>query len=511
MKKILIYLTVIGSLFCSSCSDWLEVLPKNEQLTADFWKSKEDVESVLGSGYSYLRTTVPSMISWGELRGGSIYAYNSRQPQKLQDFQITSSDNICSWAAFYKVLNMANSVIKYAPEVQQIDVTYTEASMKSHMTEAYFLRALTYFYLVRNFGEVPLVVAPYVDDSAPFIIAKSSETEIIAQIKNDIRTALESGAAKEFFENESWNATKGRATKWALYALMADVCLWSEDYDECIKYADLLINATATRRPAFMSTSSLWFEIFYPGNSNESIFEINWQKSTFDQTTYSPSNYFVVSTTASYQYTEAMAERLYSESKETTSSGMPSIRAQWGAYIDMEASDAKQYCIWKYTGIGYEDKYATRGSSLDANWIVYRMADIMLMKAEALIWKGQSGYADALDIINEIRNRARLDDLTMTPEDTDELTMLEAVLHERDMELAAEGKRWYDLIRFGRTQNFKYKSKFIEIISENNQTANYNWLNSVLSNPYAWYLPIAKGEMEVNPLLTQNPYYGGTN
>ena len=115
-------------------------------------------------------------------------------------------------------------------EVQAKDKTYMEDTMNSHLSEAYFLRGLCHFYLVRNFKEAPIVTEPYVDDSAPYDIAKSSEEDIIAQIKSDIQTALDSGAAKEFFEDDQWEgASKGRATKWALYALMADVCLWSED------------------------------------------------------------------------------------------------------------------------------------------------------------------------------------------------------------------------------------------------------------------------------------------
>ena len=137
-------------------------------------------------------------------------------------------------------------VIAHAPGVREIDDTYTEGAMNAHLSEAYFMRALMYFYLVRNFKEVPLVTTPYEDDSTPFSIAKSSEEEILKQIKADVQTALDSGGAKEFYDNDNWNASKGRATKWALYALMSEVSLWTEDYDTCIKYADLLINATAS-------------------------------------------------------------------------------------------------------------------------------------------------------------------------------------------------------------------------------------------------------------------------
>ena len=101
---------------------------------------------------------------------------------------------------------------------------------------------------------------------------------------------------------------------------MADVCLWSEDYDGSIEYANQLINATATRRPVFMAVPEQWITIFTQGNSNESIFEINWDEKNFAQQEEnkgtSPSYYFTLSTTAPYLYTEAMCEDLYNESIE---------------------------------------------------------------------------------------------------------------------------------------------------------------------------------------------------
>ena len=82
MKKILICLFAFGSLLCGSCSDWLEVYPKNEQITANYWKAKEDVEAVLASGYSSLRACTRTLVDWGELRGASIYAYSDTKKQK---------------------------------------------------------------------------------------------------------------------------------------------------------------------------------------------------------------------------------------------------------------------------------------------------------------------------------------------------------------------------------------------------------------------------------------------
>ena len=139
------------------------------------------------------------------------------------------------------------------------------------------------------------------------------------------------------------------------------------------------------------------------------------------------------------------------------------------------------------------------------------MADVMLMKAEALIRKGGvENWTEAVAIMDKIRERSGLAPLDVTLEETSELDLLTLLLNERDMEFAAEGKRWYDLLRFGKQQNFKYKDDFISIIMENNQTGNEKWLRSALQNDNAWYLPIPQGDIDSNKLLVQNPYYDVT-
>ena len=72
-----------ATLLTSSCNDWLDVLPKNEQVSPEYWKTKEQVEEVLAQGYQNMRLTVPTLIYWGELRGASIYAYSGKSKQEF--------------------------------------------------------------------------------------------------------------------------------------------------------------------------------------------------------------------------------------------------------------------------------------------------------------------------------------------------------------------------------------------------------------------------------------------
>ena len=90
------------------------------------------------------------------------------------------------------------------------------------------------------------------------------------------------------------------------------------------------------------------------------------------------------------------------------------------------------------------------------------------------------------------------------------LTLLEEILDQKEMEFMAEGKRWYDLLWFGRIGDYKYKTQFINKVVEGNGTTNSQWIYSVLQDPYAWYMPIPQADIEHNTLLVQNPYYGTT-
>ncbi len=121
------------------------------------------------------------------------------------------------------------------------------------------------------------------------------------------------------------------------------------------------------------------------------------------------------------------------------------------------------YVIWKYVGRAGDGKSFRAGNEMQScNWIVYRYADVLLMKAEALSQLGR--YSEALTIINQIRDRAEVFPLNLPDS---QVAYEDAILDERARELAFEGKRWFDLLRMGRRNNFARKDKLIEIIVAN--------------------------------------------
>lgn len=491
----------------TSCNDWIDVKPTNAQVTDDYWKSKEEVEAVLMSGYYYLRTAVPTLIKWGELRGGTLYSLSSNET-KIQDFTVRPENSLCSYQDLYKVISYANSVIYYAPGVQAKDNTYYTSVLNAHLAEAYFLRAYSYLILVKNFRDVPLVTVPYVDDSHDFNIAKSSEDTIITQIKEDCKTALATGAARGVYSVD-WE-TKGRVTKWALYALMADVCLWSEDYETCKEYCDMILNATDAFRPVFLSNGNDWYTLFYPGGSNEGIFEITWSSALNPSIANNFSSLFPESSEGTLRLTTVAREKVEAETAEVAANNGISAVTDESVVGRMLGATYKKtnssFVIWKYNG----DDVGNVRSVKNANFIIYRVAEIILMKAQAEAMTGN--MTEAATLVNKVRVRAGLNPIDMDEaSQMDVQVMLEEILNQKDMEFIAEAKRWYDVLWYSRINNKKYRDDALNMIIIGNQTTNADYIKSVLTDDNAWYLPLPQSDIEHNQLLKQNPYYDSSN
>ena len=179
---------------------------------------------------------------------------------------------------------------------------------------------------------------------------------------------------------------------------------------------------------------------------------------------------------------------------------------------------ANYFYMWKYRGTDVQDITGGARTHNDANFIIYRVAEVMLMKAQAEVMLGN--YREAVRLLNRIRNRAGLanyQDIDLASPDADaqlsqldELSLLEEIISQKEMEFFGEGMRWYDLLWLGRVRDHKYRSQFIAYVLEGNQTTNLSWIESVLRDENAWYMPVPQYDIEHNKLLVQNPYYSTT-
>jgi len=483
IKYILFAIVLLTQL---SCDKWLEMMPPSGLTREEFWKTKEDVEAVLMGAYSSFSTLDNLMFIHGEARADLVTddVNTDENVRNLMNSNIYSDNWLSNWENFYKVINYCNEIIDNAPDVQLIDKTFTDYQLQGFMSEAYFLRGLAYFYLVRIFGDVPYVSTPSETDDVDFYLPKSDGDSILQVVTIDL---LE---ARRYLSDNylSLIEIKGRASKEACEALLADIALWRFDYEAVIAHVS---NIEQNNKIELMP-SSRWFEIFYPGNSLESIFEFQ-----FDDRQQNQRNNLYGLTEVNSRNFDPSARAVEMFARKYTDEPFR------GEDISIKKNSEDDYSIWKYVGLA-PDGRTIRSSSImySANWIIYRYADVLMMKAEALSQLGR--YVEAADYLNLIRERAGLGPLALQ---NSPMAYEDAILEERALELAFEGKRWFDLMRMGRRNNYSRKDKLVEVIIRNVPSTQKRILGSKLSNPLGWYMPIYKYELERNLNLVQNPYY----
>ena len=469
-----------------SCSKWLDLEPPQGLIRDEFWHTKEDVKTVLMGAYDTFRDMDGRLFKYGEIRADMV-TWDVNVPQderKIIEGNIYPDNYMCQWSDFYKVINYCNEVIANAPAVQKEDNTFSDYLLKGYLSEAVFLRSLAYFYLVRIFKDVPFITEPTETDGANFYPPKTPGDTILEHISRDLESNYQYATVDGYLTLEE---NKGRATKASIDALLADIALWQFDYETCIKRVE---NIEESKKYTLLP-SSRWFELFYPGNSEESIFEFQ-----FSEALHQTNHLFGLTQQYSHQYDPSetaveMFARLYTREL---------YRGEDASIAMISKGD---YIIWKYVGEA-PDGETVRPATIQrgCNWIIYRYADVLLMKAEALSQLGR--FPEALEILNRIRDRADVPPLKLSNSET---VYEDAILNERASELAFEGKRWFDLMRMGRRNDYSRKSKLIDILVSNVPSTQKRILATKLTNPLGWYLPYAKSEIERNKNLIQNSYY----
>lgn len=486
-------LTLLTVFVFSSCKNYMEILPENGLVKNEFWKTKEDVTSVLMGAYTALSQMDDLFFKYGEIRADMVTTTNSIivNEQMIMMGNIYPNNGLCNWARFYTVIDYCNEIIYNAPLVRKTDGTYSDYEMESHLSEAHYIRDLCYFYLVRIFKDVPLVLKPTESDKDNLYPVKTDGDTILNYIVKDLETyrnyAPMLGGYLTLEEN------KGRVTRGAYDALLADIALWEFDYNACIEYIKDIESSNKYK----LVEPSAWFSIFYPGNSIESIFELQYNNSnsqvnhTYDITNRNSGNYEASDVAINYFKLANLDDPTQAEK----------IRGEKKSISPISSSE---YSIWKYAGAAGDGVSIRTGSDQkECGWIMYRFADVLLMKAEAYSQIGN--YDSAMTALAKVHIRAGF---TGLPAISRSATSFEDyIMEERAKELAYEGKRWFDLMRLGRRNNFARKSTFIETVVANYTASEQRILATRLNQPMGWYLPISKDELQRNMNLVQNPYY----
>jgi starch-binding outer membrane protein, SusD/RagB family len=569
MKHIIKYTVLSVALVAgmSSCEDFFNVLPLNEIVLESYYTEENDITSVINSCYAGLEapasssgnpaSTINLIAAWGEMRSDNIIAGSSLSEDETQILKenIMPTTKYSNWSPLYVVINRCNTVLHYAPIVNKKDPNYTDSELKSDIAEVKALRALCYFYLIRTFRDVPFVTEPSIDDSQNYRVAASSFSDILTYLINDLEAVKEDAIRRypKAIDNTS------RITRYSIYALLADMYLWQQDYPKCIEYCDKVIDfkkelydeeialkgnntdlelfkeiplisehPTGSTRSGNVAT-----KIFGVGNSFESIFELNYEENQSVSNAYISSYYSSTSgSIGSFSVAPFLVENIATGAnkifKITDCRSLESIEKPSGS--------STQYAMIKYarTNISFDSPSAatttlppvssTKRSGNYANWIIYRLTDILLMKAEAEIQVGKSMVNDSVAVnvtmkpylqkafilVSAVYNRANnktslsSDTLKFSDYGGSSATMEDLVLLERQREFLFEGKRWFDLLRKSRREG---NTSYLSSNAIRKQTSNTGAIQIKLTSMDGIYFPYSESELKNNPKLKQNPAY----
>lgn len=547
-----VVLTLVMGVIFSSCNEWLTLTPEDSTIEEEFWRNGNQVESVVRACYRYMQEDdfMQRIVLWGELRSDEVCNGSAitTAERDIVEANARASNSLCSWAPFYEVINYCNKVIEYAPGVMERDANFRPVTCDAYLAEAYTIRAMCYFWLIRTFRDVPLVTESSDSDERNYNVSNrdtlgwmtfyhidgekmsfssqqypqvNQERYVLDNIINDLTVAI--ALATDIWDTDA--ETKGRVTRPAVRALLADCLLWrasitaftdqeqaKKDYEAVVGQCNLALQDCEELEMSLVEGSNLLRDVFYTGNSEESIFELNFTTSGHaNNATASIYGNSVKSTNAHIGAAVGLSE-LFNQNAV----------ADNGSY-DCRSKDffnAANNSIFKYEGQTppsdfEEGSYTYRAASSQANWIFYRLPDIYLIKAEALAELAMTA-ADA-DAVVALCNRTYIRACTANGETKDSLDhsayastsdLRRLVLAERARELMFEGKRWFDLLRLvRRSQNVADGWDYIESKYDEDVTTIRNKMSSI----DAWYLPISLDEMKINTELTQNDYYGSQN
>ena len=528
----------------TSCVDTV-ILPDDKTVEEDFWQTKAQVQSMVNGAYTSMASedVQRKLIIW-QCRSDELNVNTSLSINELNQFDsnnLQTDNRHNSWASLYSVINTCNLVISKSAEVMDIDPNYLEGDHRNVLAQMKALRGLCYFYLIRAFRDVPLVLEPYKESSQQLNVGQTAAGVVLDFVISDLEEVKNDALSTA---NVTGNVQKyGCFTRNSIYALLADCYLWRasvnhsiSDYKRCVELCDMIRDARGVASKRFGNNSQFdddgynlnlfrnYYQPFATGNDGESLLELQFNDNTALCNAYYKSR--SSSNAKPWFYTNSY----YSSIKKNTNIGLNTsvfnqlhsgdavsdIRGFESVYnFNNGAED--EVMIRKYVGqdiIGDVKADAPSNRSYlgyRANWIVYRVTDVMLMKAEAMVQiaslMGEEVKASVSQIANagslhdsvsiakgayskvhEISNylvtgmrqvqivntRAQKDGVSLYDSLAYKLSVQEAetadfvkaitkyvssldktcedleleVMNERARELCFEGKRWYDMLRY---------------------------------------------------------------
>jgi len=448
MKKIIFFLFALA-LTALSCNKVLDVKPTDSVAAEDAIKNKAGVEHALVGSYNSLQATglyylnailVCDVAADNLKHTGTMMAYS-----QIENKPIPAENSIVEgmWSAAYNGINCVNNILVKLPGITDI----TQEEYKQYEGEALFIRALLHYYLLTYFGGVPIQTQPTLDLSH-IDIARNTTAEVYTQVISDLTSAKADLTATK---------VKGRANTFVASALLAKVYLSKfQQLGDQASAGLAIAEANRVITEGGYALAADYGSLFVAANNTpESIFEV-----VFDAQNYNRLAQYFFSRNLSGRY-EVAPETELIESFE------PADTIRLKATFAYDTVTKQPY--------GYKYRDVSGGTD---HVYVFRLAEMYLIRAEAMIYSGASDDL-ILEDINRIRLRARLPNTTATS--TEELKI--ALENECRHEFAFEGHRWHDLVRTKRA---------VTVLG--------------IDEKYTLF-PIPLSEKQTNNLMEQNPGY----
>jgi len=495
----------------TSCKKLLDQDPINSPYGSVFWTNQRDAEQGIAGNYALLRKALTSNTAYDQ--NMSHFAYGSLPAFEFTDYNqydlgflvrggdgFNNADFLGSylegyhdWTPYYKVITQANLVLHHLPLIP--DAKFTDQPTKTRnrlLGEAYFLRAFTYFYMARIWGDLPQVMTYDADPGHSTNLPRINEKIILDSCVKDLKSAI--SLLPMAYTNGSERAV--RANKGAAFGLLAHVYMWKNFLNKGSVASDLtnaiaMVDSVVASGQYQLLPAENYPKIFH-GKSNEGVFEINMQVGNGEQQVEKGFYYstlkepFIQTKTGKPDAPNLeLIGNLYGDNT-------PDVRLQY-FFSTLDADKPYNSVICKFAGpnrenIYYKNPATFTGAAVDANIIVMRYADLLLLRAEAYADQGNMGAA--LADINTVRARAHAD--LLTPDDIDDIKW--EVMRERSRELYAEGQRWFDLVRTG--------------LLTNADVAGGSFPQSRF-DAGGWKWPVGRVLFLNNNVITQNPFWLG--
>lgn len=442
-SKVLLLVVLSTLLLFPSCSEeFLDRPPEDSYNVDDFYQTERQVETAANHLYSRPWFNFISNVSWGigELSSGNARTWDPRNAD-FSNFAITGEHNTLTqaWESLYAVIAQSNSVINTLPVAVNPEIS--ETVVNNSIAEARFIRATSYFYLVRIFGSVP-IIANNTEYVLQPVVPRNPVEDVYEFIKRDLQFAVDN-------LNDRTMGTEvqpGRVSSNSAKAMLAKIYLYEENYSMAFQLSGEVINSGE------FELLEEYNDLFLEQNDNnpETIFALQWDNTgRYAEGNAIQSYYANAGVTGfsdgwaaigpSIDLQEAYEdddERYYATIMEPDAF-YPNIN---GGYTVPETINhqgtnvgIKKYVIGNPTTGGGPQSYPN-------NTYILRYAELLLIHAEAAIMGGGS-TSEGVDSFNMVRERAGLDPI-------DNPTM-DDIFQERRIELALEMEFWYDVVRRG--------------------------------------------------------------